>query len=51
MSRGPVVWAPAADAAAGSRLTGYMRWLADERGRAFASYEEKTAPLAVNHLE
>jgi acetoacetyl-CoA synthetase len=40
MKRGPVVWEPGADADATSNLAGYMRWLADDGGRAFAGYEE-----------
>jgi hypothetical protein len=40
MSRGPVVWAPADAAATESGLARYMRWLADEAGRAFASLAE-----------
>jgi hypothetical protein len=40
MSRGPVVWTPDADAAAGSQLARYMRWLAEEGGRELASYED-----------
>jgi hypothetical protein len=36
MKRGPVVWEPGADADATSNLARYMRWLADDGGRAFA---------------
>ena len=50
MSRGPVVWTPDADAAAGSQLARYMRWLADEGGRELASYEELWA-WSVDDLE
>ena len=50
MSRGPVVWTPDADAAAGSQLARYMGWLADETGREFASYEELWA-WSVDDLE
>jgi acetoacetyl-CoA synthetase len=50
MSRGAVVWTPAPDAAAGSQLARYMRWLADSCGRAFASYEDLWA-WSVDDLE
>jgi acetoacetyl-CoA synthetase len=40
MSRGPVVWTPGEEAATQSRLARYMRWLADDSGRHFASYAE-----------
>jgi acetoacetyl-CoA synthetase len=50
MSRGAVVWTPADDAAAGSQLARYRRWLAEETGREFASYEELWA-WSVGDLE
>ena len=50
MSRGPVVWTPDADAAAGSQLARYMGWLAGETGRGFASYEDLWA-WSVDDLE
>ena len=50
MSRGPVVWTPDADAAAGSQLARYMRWLAEEGGRELASYEDLWA-WSVDDLE
>lgn len=40
MSRGPVVWAPGEAAATNSGLARYMRWLAGDAGREFASYAE-----------
>jgi acetoacetyl-CoA synthetase len=50
MKRGPVVWEPGADADATSNLARYMRWLADDGGRAFAGYEELWA-WSVDDLE
>jgi acetoacetyl-CoA synthetase len=50
MKRGPVVWEPGADAVATSNLARYMRWLADDAGRAFAGYEELWA-WSVDDLE
>ena len=40
MSRGAVVWTPGEAAATESGLARYMRWLADDVGRDFASYAE-----------
>ena len=39
-ARGEVVWRPAADAGESTRIGRYLRWLAEERGRAFAGYDE-----------
>jgi acetoacetyl-CoA synthetase len=37
---GRLLWAPSAERARASRLVHYMDWLARERGRTFASYDE-----------
>ena len=50
MSRGPVVWTPGEAAATESGLARYLRWLADEPGRDFASYAELWA-WSVDDLE
>jgi acetoacetyl-CoA synthetase len=50
MSRGPVVWTPGAAAATAPGLARYMRWLADDAGRDFASYEELWA-WSVDDIE
>jgi acetoacetyl-CoA synthetase len=50
MSRGPVVWTPGEAAATESGLARYMRWLADDAGREFASYAELWA-WSVDDLE
>ncbi len=38
--RGTVLWQPPADVGERSRIGRYLQWLADERGRSFASYDE-----------
>jgi acetoacetyl-CoA synthetase len=50
MTRGPVVWTPGEAAATESGLARYMRWLADDAGRDFASYPELWA-WSVDDLE
>jgi acetoacetyl-CoA synthetase len=50
MSRGAVVWTPDADVATRSSLARYMRWLADDGGRALHSYEQLWA-WSVEDLE
>jgi acetoacetyl-CoA synthetase len=40
MTEGELLWTPDPAAAAGTTVARFMRWLAAERGHAFASYEE-----------
>src|SRR5215471_10164273 len=35
---GDLLWTPSRERSEGSRLAGYLRWLASERGRNFADY-------------
>ena len=37
---GELLWSPSAEWVAGAQLTGYMSWLAAERGLRFAGYRE-----------
>ncbi len=39
-ARGEVVWRPAPDARESTRIGHYLRWLAVERGRSFAGYDD-----------
>ena len=39
----PVLWRPAADARATTRIGAYLAWLERERGRSFATYDELLA--------
>jgi acetoacetyl-CoA synthetase len=50
MSRGAVVWEPDEAVAAGSQLARYLRWLAEDGGREFATYEKLWA-WSVDDLE
>src|SRR5207302_4972629 len=49
-ARGEVLWTPAPDAAEATRIGVFMRWLAEEQGRQFASYHDLWA-WSVQDLE
>src|SRR4051794_3172339 len=47
---GELLWTPSAERIERSRMTAYMRWLADERGVEVAGYEELWR-WSVDHVE
>ena len=36
----PILWTPSPERAASTRIAGFERWLQDNRGLSFASYQE-----------